>query len=295
MAQSFGFGDVELSRLRDPALVVAFSGWSDAGQAASDVLNHLATSYEDTSTVCRIDGEEYYDYQVNRPQIIRGPEGSATIWPETIFQLVSTPDRDLILLGGPEPNYRWRSFVGQVMEEIYLLDPKQAVILGAMLTDTPHSRPLPVNAYSSDRAFCDRLRCEESSYEGPTGIPGILSKSFETSDISTVSLWVSVPHYVSSTPNPKATLALLRKTADALDIPLVEGELPEEAQKWQQTVDAAAGSDPDVREYVDKLESLRDKEDLRENTGDDIADELERFLRHRSREGHQGLGGGDEK
>ncbi|EPD32844.1 PAC2 family protein [Propionimicrobium lymphophilum] len=288
MALKFGFDDLDSLGLRSPALIAAFSGWNDAAEAASDVLNHLSETYKDTSTICQIDGEDFYDYQVNRPKVVRGPEGAATIWPETTFQLVRTRFRDLILLGGPEPNFKWKTFLKQVMEKVESLHPSQAVILGAMLTDSPHSRPLPVRVYSDDAALRDRLRCEEPTYEGPTGIPGILRSSLQAAGIPTVSMWVSVPHYVATSPNPKATLALIRKISDALDICLDEAELPKKAVQWERNVEIAAGSDPDIREYVDRLEDLKDTEDLKENTGDEIADELERFLRHRDQNGHGG-------
>ncbi|GAA1393249.1 PAC2 family protein [Luteococcus peritonei] len=271
-----------LSNLRRPVVVVAFEGWNDASDSATNVVNHLGVTY-DADVVFEVDGEEYYDFQMNRPRIT-SPDGMGREieWPAVQIAVAALSERDVVLVSGPEPNLRWRSFTRALVSALRTVRPEMVVLLGAMLTDSPHSRPLPVTGTANDVELATRLGLEPSNYEGPTGIVGILSDAVRRAGMPVVSLWAQVPHYVSDPPNPKATLALLVRIEDLLDTPLDLGDLPEEALAWERGVDELASEDPDVAEYIARLEAAQDEEDLPAATGDSIAAEFQRYLRRRN-------------
>ncbi len=274
-----------LSNLRKPVVVMAFEGWNDASDSATNVVNHLGVTY-DADVVFEVDGEDYYDFQVNRPRVGGDGEGDREIeWPCVQVAVAELPDRDVVLVSGPEPNLRWRGFSQAIVSVLRSVKPTMVVLLGAMLTDSPHSRPLPVTGTANDAELATRLGLEPSNYEGPTGIVGVVSDAVRRAGMPVVSLWAQVPHYVSDPPNPKATLALLVRIEDLLDMPLELGELPADAQAWERGVDELASEDPDVAEYIGRLEAAQDEEELPAATGDSIAAEFQRYLRRRN-EGH---------
>ncbi|WP_443209374.1 PAC2 family protein, partial [Rhodococcus rhodochrous] len=230
--------DQDVPVLRDPVLVAAFEGWNDAGDAASGAVEHLELIW-DAEPFAELDSEEYYDYQVNRPQVRLVDGVTREIdWPTTRLSLCSPPgsDRDVVLLHGIEPSMRWRSFCDAIIELVDEFEVHTVVLLGALLADTPHTRPVPVTgtAYSSEAA--ERFKLQTSRYEGPTGITGVLQDAFVRAGIPAVSFWAAIPHYVSNPPNPKATVALLRRVEDVLDLEVPLGELPLLAEEWEQTV-----------------------------------------------------------
>ncbi|ROR53501.1 proteasome assembly chaperone (PAC2) family protein [Luteococcus japonicus] len=274
--------DGSLTNLRNPVVIMAFEGWNDASDAATSAIDHIGLSY-DTDVVFEIDGEEYYDFQMNRPRVSITESTERDIeWPAVQIAVAHLPERDVVLVSGPEPNLKWRSFTSALVSAIRTVDPAMVVVLGAMLTDSPHSRPLPVTGTANDVRLATTLGLEPSNYEGPTGIVGILADGLRRAGMPVVSLWAQVPHYVSDSPNPKATLALLVRIEDLLDTPLALGELPELAQAWERGVDELASEDPDVAEYIRRLEAAQDEEDLPAATGDSIAAEFQRYLRRRN-------------
>ncbi len=277
----------DLPALRRPVLIAAFEGWNDAGDAASGAVEHLESAW-DARKVHALDPDEYYDFQVNRPtvRIVDGDVRRLT-WPTTRFAVASPPgaDRDVVLVRGHEPNMRWRGFCDEVLAVAAELRVELVVTLGALLADSPHTRPVPVSGTASDRATTDALGLERSRYEGPTGIVGVLSDRCHQAGLPAVSFWAAVPHYVSSPPVPKATLALLRRVEDLLDLPVPLGELPEQAREWERSVDEIAADDPEVRAYIASLEEREPEEELPEASGEAIAKEFERYLRR----------GGDER
>jgi proteasome assembly chaperone (PAC2) family protein len=270
-----------LRGLRNPAVVAAFGGWNDAAEAASGVIDHLVEHYE-ARLEFAIDPEEFYDFQVNRPTT-RLIEGERTIeWPTTEVLVAHLPERDLVLIGGPEPNYRWQEYINRLLSMVRSVNPEMVVLLGALLTDAPHTRPVPVSGTASSQALADELGLELSDYEGPTGIVGVLSYECSQIGFPVVSMWASVPHYVAEPPNPKATLALLARLEDVLNLPLEPGDLPADAEHWVEQVNELVADDPDIASYVSALEERRD-EATPTPTGDAIAAEFERYLRRRDR------------
>ncbi|MBB2740259.1 UNVERIFIED_ORG: proteasome assembly chaperone (PAC2) family protein [Microbispora rosea subsp. rosea] len=274
-----------LPELVDPVLIAAFEGWNDAGEASSGVLAHLESEWKATPLV-ELDPEDYYDFQVTRP-VVELSDGvtRSIVWPTTRLLLARPPGgkRDVVLLRGIEPNMRWRSFCAEIVGLCHDLGIELAILLGALLNDSPHTRPVPITGSVSDPGMARALNLELTKYEGPTGIVGVLQHTLGTAGLRTVSLWASVPHYVAQPPNPKATLALLRRIEDMLDIPMPYGDLAEEARAWEHGVDELAAQDSEVAEYVRELEERKDAAELPEASGDAIAAEFERYLRRRDR------------
>ncbi|SYZ32275.1 PAC2 family [Propionibacterium australiense] len=265
-----------------PSVVIAaFEGWNDAADAATGVIRHLASTYP-TELWHRLDSEEYYDFQATRPRVELIDDEPKISWPATEISLCHLPHRDALLISGPEPNMHWRSYCEGLISAIRSVEPELVVILGAMLTDSPHSRPLPVNASSSHGVLTRELGIAPSDYEGPIGIVGVLADACERVGLTCVTLWASVPHYVATPPSPKATLSLLTRVEDLVDEALDPGEIPELAQAWERGVNELASNDPDVAEYISDLEEQQDAEELPDTTGDTLAAEFQRYLRRRN-------------
>ncbi|MBK7821148.1 MAG: PAC2 family protein [Tessaracoccus sp.] len=268
----------ETEGLRDPVVVIGFSGWNDAGNAASDILRHLMEAYPGTDLGV-IDDERYFDFQHTRPMLNQAADGPWVEWPALRIRAVHHPARDIVTIIGPEPNLLWRTFTRELVDRVKETRAGLVVFLGAMLSDTPHSRPLPVGLYTSDPQLQDRFGMEPNDYTGPTGIIGIAAQMMLHERIPAASIWVSVPHYVAAPPNPKAQDALLSELETVLSVELDHAELAQEAVKWTSAVDALSHQDPDIAEYIEHLEEARDAEEVEGATGDTIAAELEKFLR----------------
>ena len=274
---------VGVPELVDPVLVAAFEGWNDAGDAATAAVEHLETVW-DAQLLGELDPEEFYDFQVNRPVVGLGEDGVRTItWPTTRLSYARVPgvNRDIVLLRGIEPNVHWRGFTAELVGLAHELGVGLVVTLGALLADSPHTRPIPVSGTSSDPGVARALHLEQSRYEGPTGIVGVFGDACTGAGVPAVSVWAAVPHYVAQPPSPKATLALLRRVEDLLDVPIPLGELPEEARAWERGVDELAADDTEVADYVRSLEEARDTTELPEASGEAIAQEFERYLKRR--------------
>ncbi|MFI9121892.1 PAC2 family protein [Streptomyces bikiniensis] len=280
--------------LIDPVMVAAFEGWNDAGDAASTAVAHLDREWKG-EVFAALDAEDYYDFQVNRPTVFLDNGVRKITWPTTRLSVVRVggdKPRDLVLVRGIEPSMRWRSFCNELLAFAHELGVEMVVILGALLGDTPHTRPVPVSGVTSDPDLARTMDLEETRYEGPTGIVGILQEACTHAGVPAVSLWAAVPHYVSQPPNPKATLALLNRLEDLIGLRIPLGELPEDARAWQLGVDQLAAEDSEVAEYVQTLEEARDTAELPEASGEAIAREFERYLRRREPGAGPGSGPG---
>lgn len=255
------------------------------------MVNHLGISWNSTP-IAAIDPDDFYDFQVNRPviEVVNG-KTERLVWPTTRLSLARGADtglsRDVVLIHGVEPNMRWRGFTEELIAGLTELGVELVIIAGALLADSPHTRPVPVTANGTNEKLLRGVSSEPSDYKGSSGIVGVLQHSCGVADIPTVTLWASVPHYVAQAPSPKATLALLRAVEDVLDATLPQAELPEEARAWERGVDELAQQDSDVAEYVRTLEEAKDATDLPEASGDAIAREFERYLRRRGNPGEQ--------
>ena len=275
----------DLRDLNDPVVVVAFGGWNDAGSAATGAVEHLSDVYE-AESVFSIDPDDFYDFQVNRPEVrLDDDDDRELVWPTTELRVAELPDgKPLVVVHGLEPNLRWRQFCTLLTSALKSANTRRVHLLGALLADTPHTRPIPVSTSTANRALMTSMGLAPSTYEGPTGIVGVLADALERSGVQVLSSWAAVPHYVSHPPCPKATLALLSQLEQLLDTPLELGELPELARAWERGVDELAAEDSEVAEYVTSLEQQQDATDLPEASGEVIAAEFERYLRRR--QGH---------
>jgi predicted ATP-grasp superfamily ATP-dependent carboligase len=278
--------------LRAPAVVCAFKGWNDAGDAASTALQFVGTALGATR-FATIDPEEFYDFQATRPQVRVAEGGVREItWPvvEIYEARVPRAPRDLVLLCGHEPSFRWRAFTQLVIELAEALGAQLLVSLGALLADVAHSRPTMVTGLASDPSLVQRLELGNSNYEGPTGIVGVLQSACTQANLPAASLWAAVPHYIAAAPNPKAALALVRRLEGLVGVSVDASELEKAAADYERQVNLAVQSDPDVQAFVERLERAAEEEepdplDPRDlPSGDRIASEFMRFLRQRGDE-----------
>jgi proteasome assembly chaperone (PAC2) family protein len=274
--------------LRAPALVCAFKGWNDAGDAASTALQFVGTALGATR-FASIDPEEFYDFQSTRPQVklVDGNVREIT-WPVVeIFEArVPRAPRDLVIVTGHEPSMRWRAFSQLIIDLAEALGAQLLVSLGALLADVAHSRPTGITGLSSDPALVERLDLAASSYEGPTGIVGVLQAACAKAGLPAASLWATVPHYIAAAPNPKAALALVRKLEGLVGVSVDASELESAATDYERQVNLAVQSDPEVQAFVERLERAHeDDEDSLDPrdlpSGDRIASEFMRFLKQR--------------
>jgi hypothetical protein len=292
-------------------LVVAFEGWNDAGEAASNVARSLVDAL-DMTTLAELDGEAYIDFQFNRPQAVHDEDGNSVLeWPRILLHgtpAVTSPvvdesgdivtsdgpvDGGLLVLLGAEPSRSWRSFAAEIVDLADVHDVSGVIFLGAMLADVPHTRPISIYIGSENPDVRGELDVERSTYEGPVGILSVLGQALEEAGIPTVSIWASVPHYVHNAPSPKASLAILEKVEEIAGIDIPRGDLVEEAAAWESGIDALAADDEDMAGYIEQLEQARDTVDSPEASGEAIAQEFERYLRRRDGKSGDGRSGDD--
>ncbi len=273
--------------LRAPAMVCAFKGWNDAGDAASAALSFVGAALGATR-FARIDPEEFYDFQSARP-LVRLSDGQAReiVWPGVDIYHARIPraPRDLILLAGPEPSMRWRGFSRLIVDLAEALGVQLVVTLGALLADVPHTLPVVVTGLASDPSLVERVGMVGSTYEGPTGIVGVLHAACSDAAIPSASLWASVPHYVAAAPNPKAALALVRRLESLVGVSVDAGQLEQDSADYERQVGLAVQSDPDVQAFVERLERSAESQTAGATpeipSGDLLAREFQRFLRQR--------------
>ena len=276
--------------LRAPAMVCAFRGWNDAGDAASSAVSFLASAL-DARRFARIDSEEFYDFQSNRPCVQFDERNMREIvWPTVEVFEAPAPraPRDLVLVQGVEPSMRWRAFSAHIVDLAEALGVQVVVTLGALLGDVPHTRPVMMTGFASDPALMERLGMQGSTYEGPTGIVGVLHSACSDAGLPSASLWAAVPHYVAAAANPKAALALVRRLEGLIGVSVDVSQLESAAADYERQVGLAVQSDPDIQAFVERLEQAAESE--RESTAEDVpsgdmlAREFQRFLRQRGPE-----------
>jgi proteasome assembly chaperone (PAC2) family protein len=277
--------------LRAPAIICAFSGWNDAGDAASAALTFIGESLK-AERFARIDPEDFYDFQSTRPQIGFNDEGTREItWPGVEIYAARVPlaPRDLILVQGPEPSMRWGSFCRHIVDLAEALGTQLVVTMGALLADVPHSHPVSITGLASDPGLVEKLGVAETTYEGPTGIVGVLHTACSDAGLPSASLWASVPHYVAAAPNPKAALALVRKIESLVAVSVDATDLENATNDYERQVSRAVQSDPEVQAFVERLEEAASQDTTALGpgelpSGDAIASEFQRFLRQQGPE-----------
>jgi proteasome assembly chaperone (PAC2) family protein len=272
-----------------PALVCSFKGWNDAAESASAAVSFVASRWG-AEPLGAIDPEEFFDFQVTRPTV-RLNEGVTRVieWPELELSSARAAGgtRDVVFLTGSEPNLRWKTFAATVVSAAQELGVETVVSLGALLADVPHTRPVQITGIAADPELAERLGFTQTRYEGPTGIVGVVQDACTRAGLVAASLWAPVPHYVATVPSPKATLALLARLEDLLDVPIDTSDLEEAAMEYERRLDEAVASEPEVRQLVERLERQIDDDDISFRnlpSGDSIAREFERFLKEQGEE-----------
>lgn len=281
-------------------LVVAFEGWNDAGDAASGAVRTLKDAL-DVVPIASVDPELYYDFQFNRPVLASDEEGRRRLeWPGAViyapvspgvrvdpleedaeFHASGTGVGNLYLLLGTEPSRSWKAFTTELIDAALSAGIDGVVLLGSMLADVPHTRPISVFASSDNSEVRSDLGVERPTYEGPVGILTVVAEAAEAVGIPTLALWASVPHYVHNSPSPKAMLALIEKLEQIVDVTVPRGDLVADSAAWESGIDALAADDEDMAAYIEQLEQARDTVDSPEASGEAIAQEFERYLRKR--------------
>src|ERR671916_1171001 len=282
-----------MPELERPVLIAGFTGWNDAAEASSLAVSTLKEAWG-AERFGHFDAEEFFDFQATRPQITLTDGVTRTIeWPENTLSATAPAvealrGRGAVLLSGPEPNFRWRSFSNAVAETARDLGAEMVVTMGALLADVPHSRPVSVSANSQDPVLVENLKLSASRYEGPTGITGVLHRVCAEAGLPSVSFWASVPHYLPAVPSAPAALALLDKLSGLLGMEVDTADLESTAETYQDQVSVAVSQDSDLSSYVRMLEERFDSQAAQGPrnlpSGDELAQELEGFLREHRRE-----------
>jgi proteasome assembly chaperone (PAC2) family protein len=278
-------------QLRRPILIVAFSGWNDAAEAATTAARFLATAFG-AEKFAEIDPEEFYHFGLTRPQVRFTDEAQTEreiVWPAMPFSLARPPalTRDLIVGVAAEPHLRWRSYCNAVIELARACQVQLVLSLGALLAEVPHTRPVRLVGGASDPELAVRLGVRPTRYEGPTGIVGVLGAMCREQGLTTGSLWANVPHYVSGIENPKAALALVRRVLSLLDAAADLGELEEASRQFEQNLAQIVAQNAKIASYVRKLEARQaDEEETAPATpvsdlppAAELVEEIEEFLR----------------
>ena len=277
----------DVPQLRSPVLVCSFRGWNDAAGAASAAVGAVAESF-DPETVADVDPEDYFDFQATRPTIVLSEGQTRRIeWPRNELIAVRVPgaDRDLVLFDGTEPNLRWRTFSETVATAADALGVEMVVTLGALVAEVSHTLPVPITGLASDEQLVEELDLQRSSYEGPTGIVGVVHDCCRQIGMTSASLWAAVPHYVAAVPNPKAALALLRRLEGLTGIAVDATGLEEETANYEEQIGRAVAANPEIAELVERIEAEQveqlggEDEDL--PSADTIAREFQQFLQQR--------------
>ncbi len=267
--------------LRRPVLIAAFEGWNDAGDAASTAVRFLAERWR-AEPFADIEAEAFFDFTTHRPTVHLDDEGQRTIvWPRNRFLHAKVAELgDVILLDGTEPALQWRTFCTEVLEVVRQFDVSMVLTFGALISDVPHSRPVEVYGSSSDAELSSRYHFEPSSYEGPTGIVGVLQNELNKAGVVSASLWAAVPSYVHGSPSPKAALALVEKVAGMLDVGLPTTDLQIASAAYERQVNTLVSDDEDTAELVRQLEQRHDEM----SDPGALVEEVEQFLRERTDE-----------
>jgi len=287
----------EVPSLRSPILITAFAGWNDAAQAATSAVRFLIKEWS-AQPFASIDPEELFDFTSTRPHVRLDANDQRELeWPSNRFFYHADPDleRDVVLLLGTEPHLKWQAFTRAVLELAQQCGVSLVISLGALLADTAHSRPVPLTGFATDPGLAERLGRQgitSSRYEGPTGIVGVIHDAFRRQGLPSASLWAAAPHYLGTTPNPKATATLLRTLEGLFSFDLDLRDLDEAAEHFEREVAEVLGSNPEIASYVQELEQRADAsaeeppgaEDAELPSGETMVRELEEFLRHRREE-----------
>ena len=283
-------------QLQSPAVIAGFSGWNDAADAASSAVRTLIEAWN-AEPLAEIDPEDFTDFATIRPMVrLEGGVQRSIVWPKVSLWHASTPGTDVILVLGPEPSLKWRLFTEQIVSIAAQFNSSMVLTLGALLADVVHSRDVRVMGTANDQSTIDRFELQRSTYEGPTGIIGVLQEACTQATIPSVSLWAAVPGYASQIPSPKAASALIARAGEIIGTPAPLSALQNQIIAYNHRVEELVEEDEDLREYVERLDSMGDDafgdnpnqlefefgdadEEVAEEDANLLVDEVEQFLR----------------
>jgi proteasome assembly chaperone (PAC2) family protein len=279
--------------LNRPVLLLAFTGWNDAGTAATFAARFVAQRLA-AQKFASLDPETFYNFVEQRPTVRLRNGEREIVWPTNEFLYARDPGlvQDVIIGLGVEPHLRWRAYTDAILHIVETCKVELVVTLGALLADVAYSRPVRLTGAASDPALARRLKLSVSRYEGPTGIVGVLNDMCRLKGLPAISIWANVPHYIQASPNVKAALAIVRRALTLLDFSTDLGDLERAAMDFDKRVADVLAADPKVAEYVRRLEDRHDDDDAEEShdhvdalpSGEELARELEQFLREQRRE-----------
>jgi proteasome assembly chaperone (PAC2) family protein len=247
--------------LEAPTLIAAFAGWSDAGGAATAAAQYLVERWR-AVRLAEFEAEEFYDFTQLRPTVRYEGEERRIDWPENAFYAHKTEQHSLVIFNGIEPHLRWKAYTTAMVEAIERFRIKLVVTLGALNVDYPHTRPIRVTGAAPNPEMAARagLSLRAGRYEGPTGINGVLNATLRELDIPAATIWANVPHYVSATPNPPATLALLKSLMAMLEVDVPLGRMVRAAAAFDTQLNEATAKNSEISDYVRILEERIDAE-----------------------------------
>jgi len=261
---------------------VAFTGWNDACEAASGAVAHLLEYHGVTEPFAVVEPEEFFDFQEHRPVVSVGDGGTRRLsWPETRFYAVLRPqaDRDLVVVLGEEPSFRWKTFSRTVARVLHEADVEEVVLLGAYIGPVTHRQPVPLSGVATEPSLVTAAGLDTVAYEGPTGIVGVLLEACREVGLPALSVWAATPHYLAASENPAAALALLRKTADVLGLRLDDSSLARTATEFRARVDEAVGSSGQLADYIAEIGEEESGDGIDPDLTRELVTEIERFLR----------------
>jgi proteasome assembly chaperone (PAC2) family protein len=265
--------------LTDPAALIAFGGWGDAGESASTAVERFLETY-DADLVAVFDPDEHFDFQVRRPMVFVDETGARQIeWPENEIHVLRGTERDLVVVVGEEPNYKWKAFAGDLLEALQSLGVQRTVTLGAFIGQVPHTLPVPLVGSANRAESLSGLGLLPSGYQGPTGILGVLNNILGNAGLEVISVWAAVPHYLSNQDYPPAVEALAVKASELLGVSVDISDLTSKSRQFRATVDQAIESNDELRRYVEQLENDASGEE--EEQGGRLVEEIEDFLKER--------------
>lgn len=263
--------------LRDPVALIAFEGWGDAGDSASMAAERFLECF-DSDLIAAFDPDEHYDFQVRRPMVSLNDGGTRRIeWPESQLHVIHGPERDLVLMLGEEPNYKWKAFTNELVEAMVALGVQRAVTLGAFIGQVAHTLPVPLVGSATRPDALTLHGLLPSGYQGPTGILGVLNHALGNAGIDVISVWAAVPHYLSNQDYPPAVEALTVKASELLEMSVDIGDLATKSRLFRDTVDQAIEDNSELQEYVEQLEHDASEDD--EDRGEILVEEIEDFLK----------------
>jgi proteasome assembly chaperone (PAC2) family protein len=281
---------LQTPELREPTLIAAFAGWSDAGGAATAAAQYLVERWR-AKRFAEFEAEEFYDFTQLRPTVRYEGDVRRIDWPENAFSFHETPERDLIIFNGIEPHLHWKSYTQSFIDILQRFNVKLVVTLGALFVEYPHTRPLRItgNAPDPDMQARAGIYTRGGRYQGPTGISGVLGATFRELDLPAASIWANVPHYVSASPNPPATLAILKSLSAMLAVEIPLGRMVRASAAFDSQLSEATSKNTEVSEYVRTLEERVDAEAATDEPRPElpapemIVEDIEEFLRRSSR------------